>query len=52
MGRKLHWLLISRLGMTAGLLAIVWLTERDNTERSFIPVLVTVAGATVLLAVV
>jgi two-component system, NtrC family, sensor histidine kinase PilS len=52
MGRKLHWLLISRLVMAAGLLAIVWLTERDNTQRSFIPVLVTVAGATVVLAVV
>ena len=52
MGRKVHWLLVSRLVMSAGLLVIVWLTERDNTKRSFIPVLVTVAEATVLLAVV
>src|SRR5438552_10921688 len=52
MVRKLHWLLISRLVMAAGLLAIVWLTERDKTQRSFIPVLVAVAVATVVLAVV
>lgn len=50
MGRKLHWLLISRLVMAAALLAIVWLTERDNAPRSFIPVLVRVACATVVLA--
>jgi two-component system, NtrC family, sensor histidine kinase PilS len=50
--RKLHWLLISRLVMAAVLLAIVWLTERDNTARSFIPVLVKVTGATVVLAAV
>lgn len=36
--------------MTAALLAIVGLTERDNTTRSFIPVLATVAGATVILS--
>src|SRR5262245_25433787 len=50
MRRKLHWLLISRLAMTAALLAIVGLTERDNTTRSFIPVLATVACVTVVLS--
>lgn len=50
MGRKLHWLLISRLAMAAALLAIVGLTEGD-TQRSFIPVLAAVAGATVVLSV-
>jgi len=50
MRRKLHWLLISRLAMTAALLAIVGLTERDKTSRSFIPVLAAVACATVVLS--
>src|SRR6185312_8382041 len=50
--RKLHWLLISRLVMVAGLLAIVWLTEGDNTRRSFIPVLGKVAVVVVALSVV
>jgi len=50
MRRKLHWLLISRLAMAAALLAIVSLTERENTPRSFIPVLTAVAGATVALS--
>jgi two-component system sensor histidine kinase PilS (NtrC family) len=50
MRRKLHWLLISRLAMAAALLAIVGLTERDNTPRSFIPVLAAVAGITVILS--
>lgn len=36
--------------MAAALLAIVGLTEKDNTQRSFIPVLAAVAGATVLLS--
>lgn len=36
--------------MAAALLAIVGLTERDNTPRSFIPVLATVASATVILS--
>jgi two-component system, NtrC family, sensor histidine kinase PilS len=52
MRRKLYWLLISRLVMAAALLAIVGLTERDNTQRPFIPVLAAVAGATVLLSAV
>src|ERR1700741_4234830 len=51
MRRKLHWLLISRLVMAASLLAIVSLTERENTPRSFIPVLTSVAAATVLVSV-
>ena len=42
--------MISRLAMTAALLAIVGLTERDNTSRSFIPVLAAVACATVVLS--
>ncbi|HSE38932.1 MAG TPA: PAS domain S-box protein, partial [Blastocatellia bacterium] len=50
MRRKLHWLLISRLAMAAALLAIVGLTERENTPRSFVPVLAAVAGATVILS--
>jgi len=50
MRRKLHWLLISRLVMSAALLAIVSLTERGNTPRSFVPVLATVAGANVILS--
>src|SRR5437867_4508643 len=50
MRRKLHWLLISRLAMSAALLAIVSLTERGNTPRSFVPVLATVAAATVILS--
>ena len=36
--------------MAAALLAIVGLTERDNTPRSFIPVLAAVAGLTVILS--
>ena len=36
--------------MAAALLAIVGLTERENTPRSFIPVLATVAGITVILS--
>lgn len=50
MRRKLHWLLISRLAMVAALLAIVGLTERENTQRSFIPILAAVAGVTVILS--
>lgn len=50
MRRKLHLLLISRLAMAAALLAIVSLTERENTPRSFVPVLATVAGVTVILS--
>jgi two-component system, NtrC family, sensor histidine kinase PilS len=50
MRRKLHWLLISRLAMAAALLAIVSLTERENTPRSFIPVLTRVAALTVILS--
>ncbi|MEK6405447.1 MAG: ATP-binding protein [Acidobacteriota bacterium] len=48
--RKLYWLLLSRIAMAAALLAIVGLTEKDNTQRSFIPVLAAVAGAIVLLS--
>jgi len=36
--------------MAAALLAIVGLTERENTPRSFIPVLAAVAAATVILS--
>ncbi len=50
MRRKLHWLLISRLAMSAALLAIVSLTERGNTPRSFVPVLAAVAAANVILS--
>ncbi|MEK6284904.1 MAG: ATP-binding protein [Acidobacteriota bacterium] len=48
--RKLYWLLLSRIAMAAALLAIVGLTEKDSTQRSFIPVLAAVAGAIVLLS--
>jgi len=50
MRRKLYWLLISRLAMAAALLAIVSATERENTTRSFVPVLEAVAGVTVILS--
>ena len=50
MRRKLQWLLISRLAIAAALLAIVGLTERENTPRSFVPVLTAVTIATVLLS--
>lgn len=36
--------------MAAALLAIVGLTERENTQRSFIPVLAAVAGVTIILS--
>lgn len=52
MTRKLHWLLISRFALALALLAIVALTERDRTQRSFIPVLAAVAAATIALSVV
>ena len=50
MRRKLHWVLVFRLATAAALLAIVGLTERENTTRSFMPVLATVAGVTVILS--
>ena len=50
MRRKLHWVLVFRLATAADLLAIVGLTERENTTRSFMPVLATVAGVTVILS--
>jgi len=52
MRRKLNWLLISRLVMAAALLAIVGLTEREKTDRAFIPVLAAVAAATVVLSAI
>ena len=52
MRRKLHWLLISRLAIAAGLLAIVSMTAGDNGGRSFVPMLTTVAIATVVLSVI
>jgi two-component system sensor histidine kinase PilS (NtrC family) len=51
MRRKLQWLLFSRLATAAALLAVVGLTERENTPHSFVPELATVAGATVILSV-
>jgi two-component system sensor histidine kinase PilS (NtrC family) len=51
MRRKLQWLLISRLAIAAVLLAIVGLTERDQSARSFVPVLAAMAFATVILSV-
>ncbi|HJZ68493.1 MAG TPA: ATP-binding protein [Blastocatellia bacterium] len=50
MRRKLQWLSISRLATTAALLLIVALTERDNTARSFVPMLTVVAGTSVVLS--
>src|SRR5689334_9544877 len=52
MSRKLHWLLVSRFVLAAALLAIVALTERDHTHRSFIPILAMMAAATVVLSVI
>jgi two-component system sensor histidine kinase PilS (NtrC family) len=49
--RKLQWLLVSRLAIAVTLLAIVEVTERDQSPRSFIPVLTAVALATVVLSV-
>jgi two-component system, NtrC family, sensor histidine kinase PilS len=48
--RKLQWLLVSRLAIAGSLLVTVGLIERDNSPRSFVPVLAAVAGATVLLS--
>lgn len=50
MRRKLQWLLISRLAIAGALLAIVGLTERDQSPRSFVPVLASVAVATAILS--
>jgi two-component system sensor histidine kinase PilS (NtrC family) len=51
MRRKLQWLLISRLAIAGTLLAIVQVTERDQSPRSFIPVLTVVTLATVVLSI-
>lgn len=50
MRRKLQWLLISRLAIAGALLAMVGLTERDHSPRSFVPMLAAVAVATVILS--
>lgn len=50
MRRKLQWLLISRLAIAGALLAIVGLTERDHSTRSFVPVLAAMAVASVVLS--
>lgn len=42
--------MISRLAIAAVLLAIVGLTERDQSARSFVPVLAAMAGATFILS--
>ncbi len=52
MRRKLQWLSISRLAIAAALLAIVGLTERDRTPRSFVPMLEALAVATIILSAV
>jgi two-component system sensor histidine kinase PilS (NtrC family) len=52
MRRKLYWLVISRVAMAGALLAIVGLTERETNQRSFVPVLAAVAGASVLMSAV
>lgn len=44
-------MLISRLAIAAGLLAIVGLTARENTPRSFLPMLTAVALVTLVLSV-
>jgi len=51
MRRKLQWLIISRLAIAAAVLAIVGLTERDQSARPFFPVLAAIAAATVILSV-
>lgn len=51
MRRKLHWLLISRLAIAAGLFAIVGVTARENSTRSFVPMLTSVALVTLILSV-
>jgi two-component system, NtrC family, sensor histidine kinase PilS len=50
MRRKLQWLLVSRLAIAGALLVTVGFIERDNSPRAFVPVLTTIAGATVLLS--
>jgi two-component system sensor histidine kinase PilS (NtrC family) len=50
MRRKLQWLLVSRLAIAGALLATVGVIEREQTPRSFIPVLATVACVAVLLS--
>ncbi|HSB12136.1 MAG TPA: ATP-binding protein [Blastocatellia bacterium] len=51
MRRKLHWLLISRLAIAAGLFVIVGLTARENSPRSFVPMLTAVALVTFVLSI-
>jgi two-component system sensor histidine kinase PilS (NtrC family) len=50
MRRKLQWLSISRLAIAGALLAIVGLTERDRSPRSFVPMLEALAVATIILS--
>lgn len=52
MRRKLQWLLVSRLAIAGALLATVGVTEREQTPRSFVPILAEVAAATALLTAV
>src|SRR5258707_3826252 len=51
MRRKLQWLLISRLVIAAGLLAIMGLTEQAQTAPPFVPLLAALAFATAILSV-
>jgi two-component system, NtrC family, sensor histidine kinase PilS len=51
MRRKIHWLIISRLAITGALLIIVGLVDRDNNQRSFVPVLAAVTGVYLVLSI-
>jgi two-component system, NtrC family, sensor histidine kinase PilS len=50
MRRKLQWLLVCRLAAAGVLLVVVGLVERDHSQHKFVPILGTVAAATVGLS--
>ncbi|MEN3336204.1 MAG: two-component system, NtrC family, sensor histidine kinase PilS [Blastocatellia bacterium] len=50
MRKKLQWLLVSRLAIAGALLVTVGLIEKEPSPRSFLPVLMAVAGVTALLS--
>src|SRR5438105_7955595 len=50
MRRKLQWLLVSRLVVAGALLLTVSVIEKDQSPRSFLPVLMAVTGVTALLS--
>lgn len=52
MQKKLQWLLVSRLIIALVLLLVVGIIEQGNVSRPFIPVLISVALAVLLLSVI